>query len=251
MGAADSKLSFKKGVFRLAEEKGIPIDDPYWRQVVPFWELPETAEDVFTLFSPADIRRTRDTSLDNLETLITALTSRLFALRHHSAFPDPEVAPEREALNCVRVLTRLLPYLYETEALETWEDRFFWTPRKRRARSASQTEVIFDESNPDAPGEPLEPAKTESAKPLAEELIDTLLDMLFYAGFTVPITPTTGKTKVTYAIWQSGVGCNTSMAVTRESESNRIEILRLLIAISSRAMAPARSPTSSRTRTKA
>ncbi|KAK6347142.1 hypothetical protein TWF696_007221 [Orbilia brochopaga] len=233
MGAADSKLSFKKGVFRLAEEKGIPIDDPYWRQ---FWELPETAEDVFTLFSPADIRRTRDTCLDNLETLITALTSRLFALRHHPAFPDPEVAPEREALNCVRVLTRLLPYLYETEALETWEDRFFWTARKRRVRSASQTEVIFDESNPDAPGEPLEPAKTEPAKPLAEELIDTLLDMLFYAGFTVPITPTAGKSKVTYAIWQSGVGCNTSMTITRESESNRIEILRLLIAISSRAM---------------
>ncbi|EPS37691.1 hypothetical protein H072_8558 [Dactylellina haptotyla CBS 200.50] len=227
MGAADSKLSFKKGVFRLAEEKAIPVDDPYWRQ---FWELPETAEDVFTLFSPADIRRTRDSSLDNLETLITALTNRLFALRHHPAFPEPEAAPEREALNCVRVLTRLLPYLYENDALESWEDKFFWTSRKRKVK---QPEVIFDEANPDAPPEP---PKVEKIKPLAEELIDTLLDMLFYAGFTVPVTPVTGKTKVTYAIWQSGVGCNTSMAITRESESNRIEILRLLIAITSRAM---------------
>ncbi|KAF3927143.1 hypothetical protein ABW20_dc0100307 [Dactylellina cionopaga] len=227
MGAADSKLSFKKGVFRLAEEKGIPIDDPYWRQ---FWELPETAEDVFTLFSPADIRRTRDNSLDNLETLITALTTKLFALRNHASFPNPETAPEREALNCVRVLTRLMPYLYETEALEAWEEKFFWTARKKKAR---RTEVIFDESNPDAPPEP---AKVETARPLAEELVDTLLDMLFYSGFTVPVTPVTGKTKVTYAIWQSGVGCNTSMAITKESESNRIEILRLLIAISSKAM---------------
>ncbi|KAF3912908.1 hypothetical protein AA313_de0208166 [Arthrobotrys entomopaga] len=227
MGAADSKLSFKKGVFRLAEEKAIPVDDPYWRQ---FWELPETAEDVFTLFSTADIRRTRDSSLDNLETLITALTNRLFALRHHPAFPEPEAAPEREALNCVRVLTRLLPYLYETEALESWEDKFFWTSRKKKVKGP---EVIFDEANPDPTPEP---PKIETIKPLAEELIDTLLDLLFYAGFTVPVTPVTGKTKVTYAIWQSGVGCNTSMAITKESESNRIEILRLLIAITSRAM---------------
>ena len=35
---------------------------------------------------------------------------------------------------------------------------------------------------------------------------------------------------------QSGVGCNTSMASTKETESNRIEILRLLIAITSKAM---------------
>ncbi|EWC43393.1 hypothetical protein DRE_07692 [Drechslerella stenobrocha 248] len=234
MGAADSKLSFKKSVFRLAEEKGIPVDDPYWRQ---FWELPETAEDVFALFSPADIRRTRDTCLDNLETLIAALTSRLFALCRHPAFPDPEAAPEREALNCVRVLTRLLPYLYETDALEAWEERFFWTPRTKPASSDGQNEVIFDESNMDASTQPPEqPVRTESVKPLAEELVDTLLDMLFYAGFTVPVTPVTGKTKVTYAIWQSGVGCNTSMAITKESESNRIEILRLLIAVTSKAM---------------
>ncbi|KAF3935277.1 hypothetical protein ABW19_dt0204722 [Dactylella cylindrospora] len=231
MGAADSKLSFKKGVFRLAEEKGIPIDDPYWRQ---FWELPETAEDVFTLFSPADIRRTRDTSLENLETLITALTNRLFALRQHPAFPDPEVAPEKEVLNCVRVLTRLLPYLYEADALETWEEKFFWTARKRAGRDASDTEVVFDRTDGDMT--PEEPATKEPIKPLAEELIDTLVDMLFFAGFTVPVTPVTGKNKVTYAIWQSGVGCNTSMAITKESESNRIEVLRLLIAISSRAM---------------
>ncbi|KAF3280859.1 hypothetical protein TWF970_002539 [Orbilia oligospora] len=228
MGAADSKLSFKKGVFRLAEEKGIPVDDPYWRQ---FWELPEASEDVFTLFSSADIRRTRDGSLDNLETLITALTSRLFHLRHHPAFPDPDAAPEKEALNCIRVLTRLLPYLYENEALEAWEEKFFWSPRRKKTRRVS--EVIFDESNPNPTPEP---PKVETVKPLAEELIDTLLDMLFFAGFTVPVTPVAGKTKVTYAIWQSGVGCNTSMATTRESESNRIEILRLLISITSKAM---------------
>jgi hypothetical protein len=33
MGASDSKLVFKKGIFRLSEERGIPADDPYWTSV--------------------------------------------------------------------------------------------------------------------------------------------------------------------------------------------------------------------------
>jgi hypothetical protein len=33
MGASDSKLVFKKGIFRLSENKVIPADDPYWASV--------------------------------------------------------------------------------------------------------------------------------------------------------------------------------------------------------------------------
>lgn len=32
MGASDSKLVFKKGIFRLCE-RNIPADDPYWTSV--------------------------------------------------------------------------------------------------------------------------------------------------------------------------------------------------------------------------
>jgi hypothetical protein len=37
MGASDSKLVFKKGIFRLSEEKDIPADDPYWTSVWPVY----------------------------------------------------------------------------------------------------------------------------------------------------------------------------------------------------------------------
>ncbi|KAM3500403.1 hypothetical protein MY10362_006421 [Beauveria mimosiformis] len=184
MGASDSKIVFKRGIFRLSEERNIPADDEYWTS---FWELPESSEDVFSLFSPADIRRSRDQALENIETLILALTSRLFVLRHHPSFPDNELAPEREALNCVRVLTRVLPYLYEKESLHPWEEQFFWGSRKRRTRQgAIANEVLFDESRDDK-GE-TEGNKThfEDAKPLAEELLDTLVDMLFFSEFTIP-----------------------------------------------------------------
>ncbi|KAK5662793.1 hypothetical protein OQA88_6202 [Cercophora sp. LCS_1] len=231
MGASDSKLVFKKGIFRLSEERHIPADDAYWTS---FWELPESSEDIFSLFSPADVRRSRDNALENLETLILAVTSRLFLLRHHPSFPDPELAPERDALNCVRVLTRVLPFLYEKESLQQWEERFFWGQRRRKTRRSSlATEVIFDGGEDGPPRTPVE--EYEDAKPLAEELIDTLIDLLFFSELTVPKQPH-GRPKVTYAIWQSGVGCNASIPTTKEQESNRCEILRLLLTLAGQSM---------------
>ncbi|KAH8888891.1 hypothetical protein GQ53DRAFT_724317 [Thozetella sp. PMI_491] len=232
MGASDSKLVFKKGIFRLSEERHIPADDPYWTS---FWELPESSEDIFSLFAPADIRRTRDNAIENLETLILAVTSRLFILRHHPSFPDPEIAPERDALNCVRVLTRVLPFVYEKDALQAWEENFFWGQRRKRTRtSALATEVLFDEAQEDQTKAQSE-EEFEDAKPLAEELVDTLVDLLFFSDLTVPKQPH-GKPKVSYAIWQSGVGCNATIPTTREHESNRCEILRLLLTLVSQSM---------------
>ncbi|KAK7955052.1 Ubp5-interacting protein [Apiospora saccharicola] len=233
MGASDSKLVFKKGIFRLSEERHIPADDEYWTQ---FWELPESSEDIFSLFAPADIRRTRDNAIENLETLILAVTSRLFILRHHPSFPDNELAPERDALNCIRVLTRILPYIYEVDSLHVWEDQFFWgTRRKRTRRAILQPEVLFDEAQVDEAEAKPQSDEFEEAKPLAEELIDTLIDLLFFSDLTVPKQPH-GKPKVTYAIWQSGVGCNTAVATTKEHENNRSEILRLLLTLAGQSM---------------
>ncbi|KAF1954073.1 hypothetical protein CC80DRAFT_567847 [Byssothecium circinans] len=233
MGQSDSKLSFKQGIFRLSEPKQIPADDSYW---TGFWELPESAEDVFSLFSPSDIRRTRDNNLENLETLILAVTSRVCVLRSHPSFPDAEIAPERDALNCIRVLTRILPFIYEADHLAAWEDKFFWGARRKRSRRGQlmRTEVLFDEADPEQTPTEREP-EFEKAKPLAEEIIDTLIDLLFFSEFTLPKVPA-GKDKVTYAIWQSGVGCNTPIASTKEYENNRTEILRLLLTFASKSM---------------
>ncbi|OJD19226.1 hypothetical protein AJ78_00839 [Emergomyces pasteurianus Ep9510] len=237
MGGSESKLAFKQGIFRLSEETSIAADDAYW---TGFWELPESPDDVFSLFSSADIRRTRDASIANLETLILAVTSRLVVLKNHPSFPDPELAPDRDALNCIRVLTRVLPFIYESENLEAWEERFFWGRRRKKHRHAQiASQVLFDESGLE--DEMRRPNPREhgndfyDAKPLAEELIDTLVDLLFYSGFTIPKIPN-AKGKVSYSIWQSGVGCNTAMGSNKELESNRCEILRLLLTLASQSM---------------
>ncbi|KIV92296.1 hypothetical protein PV10_06748 [Exophiala mesophila] len=233
MGASESKLVFKQGIFRLSEERNIPANDPYW---TGFWELPESVDDVFSLFSPADVRRTRDAAPENLETLILAVTSRLNVLRNHPSFPDPELAPERDALNCIRVLTRLLPFIYEADHLAEWEDKFFWGMRRRKTRRAQVAgEVLFDDTQTQDNDTPVPDDVYEQVKPLAEELIDSLSDLLFFAEFTIPLL-SQAKNKVHYAIWQSGVGCKSSIPTNKEFESNRCEVLRLLLTMTGKAM---------------
>lgn len=136
-------------------------------------------------------------------------------------------------MNCIRILTRVIPFIYEKDELEGWQDNFFWAARQRR-----RTEVLFDETKPQDETALLSPTvggEFEAAPPLMEELIDTLVDLLFYSGFSLPLS-FSSKAKVTFAIWQSGVGCNTPVGTTKEFESNKIETLRLLLAITSKAV---------------
>lgn len=183
------------------------------------------------------MRRARDGSLPNVETLILALTTRLFALRQHRSFPHLEAAPGDQLLNCIRVLTRILPFLYEADQLEAWEDQIFWTKRRRRinARGVGKAEVLFDDTKAEGQLGLEEEESYEDLMPLGEELIDTLIDLLFYAGFTIPPAER-GKGKVTYAIWQKGIGCATPTSSSKEMESNRTEILRLLLTLTSKSL---------------
>lgn len=142
----------------------------------------------------------------------------------------------------------MLPFIYEKEGLEEWETKFFWGSRRKKTRKASitKTEVIFDEAiestdtsqqQPATPTTPAADADYETVRPLMEELIDTLVDMLFFVGFTLPRSyGAKAQTKVPYTIWQSGVGSNTPVPSSKELESNKIETLRLLLSITSKSM---------------
>lgn len=194
---------------------------------------------MFSLFSPVDIRRARDNSLSNVETLLNALISRLVELIRLPAFPDLDLAPSKEALNCIRIITRVLPFLYEADHLDSWEDKFFWQRRKKlqKAGTGGKPEVLFEGSTSDGFEEKEDAAevRVEYLKPLGEELIDTLIDLLFYINFTI-LSTERSKKKVTYAIWHKGVGCNVSMQSSKEMENNRSEVLRLLLTLSSKSL---------------
>ncbi|CEG74440.1 hypothetical protein RMATCC62417_09658 [Rhizopus microsporus] len=122
MGTTDSKLAFRKGVFRLFEERNLPKNmDDYWAL---FWTLPESIDDVYTLISIHDIRRTRDTAIENLETLIDRLLEQM-----NSILNSTNTNQNIQLLNCCRILSRVMPFIFESPEHAEWEDRFFWTPR--------------------------------------------------------------------------------------------------------------------------
>ncbi len=122
-----------------------------------------------------------------------------------------------------------------------WEDKFFWSKTKRRVENGEKdkAEVLFDDARDQVKDEaeptPDEKETFEFVNPLGEDLVDTLIDLLFYAGFTLPSSER-AKGKVTYAIWQKGVGCATPTSSSKEMESNRTEILRLLLTMSSKSL---------------
>ncbi|KAK9367794.1 high-temperature-induced dauer-formation protein-domain-containing protein [Lipomyces kononenkoae] len=243
MGASSSKLSFKQSVFRLFEEQNISPTDPFWAQ---FWELPESADDIFSLVSSSDIRRTRDTALVNLESLLVSSISRLVYLLRHSQIHYAPAAQQtipgsapgsidegqadqalsaaratKETLNCMRIITRIMPFIYEKPELESWQQDLFWGADAAVGGDSTITGATEDDDADD--------------RPLGAALIDTLTDFLFLPGFAIPLSqglPTT----VAYVIWETGIGSTTPIGTTNQFESNKIETLKTILTLVSQAM---------------
>ena len=245
MGASESKLAFKEDIFRLSGEPDIPADSPWW---VRFYQLPESAEDVFALWSPNDLRHltSSDNTTDlrpkkNAETLIYIAIARLEALQTRHVHADPQTPIAPEVLNCVRILTRLLPYIYEADHLAAWETKFFWEPRKATwvwDKKYNRRGPLFDGLNP-SKRLPDGTDNDEIDRPLGERLIDLLINYLFLPNFALPKKLDANGNPdlhVSYSIWQSGIGCKQSQGMTRENERNAMEVLRLLLTLSSRMM---------------
>ncbi|KAJ3161170.1 cell wall biogenesis protein [Geranomyces michiganensis] len=188
----------RKGVARAAGLDIPATNDEFWTS---FYTLPESAEDVFNLFAPKDIRRVRDTASQNLETLFHKILNRLFAFVNVAVPPSKDDI--RDVLNCVRILTRLLPYAFEAED-GALEQKLFWSP-----------------------------AEGEDA--LGLTLVKAVVQLLFYRGFTLPLgtDPLTAH-GVQYIIWQQGVGASASPPTTRSEIVHRTEVLRLLLTLLSR-----------------
>jgi hypothetical protein len=218
-----------------------------------FFELPETAEDVQTLWSPNDLRSlTLNTPADrpplhsqspprkNAETLIYRTVGRLLLLQTRRIYLDPNIPIGPEVLNGVRILTRLLPYIYEADHLTDWEAQFFWTPRKPVAYTDPRTnKTKYYDGLDETKTFPEDQKNANIGPPLGEQLIDILVKYLFMPNFTLP--PKTDAhglpdLKPTYIVWQSGIGANKGVGMTKENERNAMEVLRLLLALSSRTM---------------
>lgn len=93
-------------------------DDAFWDQ---FWaEHSTNVQDVFALVPPNEIRNLRQENPANLATLLYKATERLVRAVDNSCRTQAE---QQIVLNCVRLLQRILPYIFEDSE---WKN-FFWS----------------------------------------------------------------------------------------------------------------------------
>ncbi|KAJ2481247.1 hypothetical protein EV174_003527, partial [Coemansia sp. RSA 2320] len=208
MGGENSKLTFRRCAFRLAEQRSLPDSaEDAWS---PFWLLPEGPHDVFSLVTPTDIRRIRDSAQENFVKLVDKVFDRLLVLKAAKDLTKNQTST-KQLLNCIRILTRLVPFAYEAcPDGSTVEDILLWTPRPRPGSGADYI--------------------------LGKQLVSAVIDLLFTSGFTVPPATVGEDAVVRYAIWENGIGQTSSLGSSKDHVSNRIEVLRLALVLASKTM---------------
>lgn len=264
-------------------DKGTDLDEssPYWDL---FWTLPASVGDITSVFSPATIKYIRDNNVTSFTSLILSVSNRLIYLSKLDRDPLDDF-PTYQLLNCVRLLTLLLPALYEKKTLTHLEEEIFWnrfyhTPiygdiRKAGGKSngrniantGTKNLIDLDDENDSDDGicyanavsanrqnrsdiSTSSPGAQKTAnidggnsavKPIGAELLNTCLDLLFTPDFTIQRRPRSGQPTSNYTTnfnnlaWEPGFEVPGHYKDPKLMfDSNRLEILRLLLALFSR-----------------
>ncbi|XP_072229876.1 protein HID1b [Leuresthes tenuis] len=221
MGNADTKLHFRKAVIQLTT-KTQPVeasDEVFWDQ---FWVDSSIAvQDIFALVPAAEIRAVREESPSNLATLCYKAVERLVQCADSGC---PSEKERQIVVNCTRLLTRILPYIFEDA---DWRG-FFWSTVPGASRAGSADEDV-DETE---------------ARPLAELLLLAIADLLFCPDFTIQSHKKSGSDTAEDMqsidsceyIWEAGVGFAQSPPLNYVHDMNRTELLKLLLTCFSEAM---------------
>lgn len=184
--------------------------------------------------SCCSVRRGLLEAPENIATLIRVVTARLFNLVSDHTFPSPvnasvvayassfirnstgtsERSTTKEVLNCIRVLQRVLPVVFEADGeSSTFELEVLWKIEEVEEVSdeASGSEepqfVIQDEDESDNEGEGAPRPEASSLKKkrklpsLGERLFGCIIDLLFCCGFTLPTKIQVDHYKINYVIW--------------------------------------------------
>lgn len=213
MGNADTKLNFRKAVIQLTT-KTQPIDESdnqFWDQ---FWcDNVLNVQDIFTLIPALEIRTLREEAPANLSTLVTKAIEKIIKAVDNSCRIQQE---QQSVLNCTRLLTRLLPYMFEDAK---WRE-FFWSHTLKKTDDDTSNLL------------------------LAQQLLSALCDLLFCPDFTVATNKKSGPDKAEDLqavdsceyIWEKGVGFSNSQPHYPSHDTARTELLLLLLTCFSETM---------------
>ncbi|KAI9918457.1 hypothetical protein PsorP6_011960 [Peronosclerospora sorghi] len=229
MGNSDSKSKFRESVYKLNNEVISSKNLEFWDKL---WRLPTVAEEIFMLIQPDDVRMLRHQQPANVATMLHQAVSQLVQL-----VETPVPKYYAQALNCVRVLTRLVPCILEDER-DDFVEQLFWTTGHD---AQEQHEPLAQQEEEEAGHN-----DKEQQDPLATQLIHAIMGLLFLPELTVSIhaykgygderrsRATTSDTPTTVVfpslLWHAGVGYpDASVVHSSTYDKHRREILTLLL----------------------
>ncbi|KAF8921510.1 high-temperature-induced dauer-formation protein-domain-containing protein [Mucidula mucida] len=252
------KLAFRSqpsGLIKLATVRNIPETDSYWNQ---YTVLFDSASEVYSLITPHDVRRALLDAPENIATLIRVITARLTNLISDHTFPTPTITAAnaiafmkagngdrnttKEVLNCLRVLQRVLPVVFEVEGESSvfelqvlWRREEVYEPEDLDSRPPQFVIEDEDASDEESAPKPAPKPRPKSTKPaLGEKLFGSIVDLLFCCGFTLPTKIQVDHHKINYIIWEKGVGSTSDPGPNAQYDNNKTEVLRLLLVLLSR-----------------
>jgi|SRR5712671_3554647 len=181
------------------------------------------------------VRRALIEAPENIATLVRVITSRLFNLVSDHTFPSaptkyvPSFASSlinggagernttKEVLNCLRVLQRVFPVIFELDSEPSvFEREVLWKRdvvegQDGREQTEQTPQFVIEDDDEENDGDsgtstagpsPQVPAKQVTTLPsIVERLLSCLVDLLFCCGFTLPAKLQVDHYKINYAIW--------------------------------------------------
>jgi len=159
MGLGSSKQDYQTSLHALVEREISPNDNQFWDA---FWTLPQSVEDIFSNVKPDDVRKLKQKAPRNFALLFHKVVGRMRVVVSRGAKNTP--ADYKAALNCVRLVTRLLPFVEEDQSDDFLEAVFWRGELPLAAPAAVSPEASANEAAPAPLGSDKEGLAADSKK---------------------------------------------------------------------------------------
>ncbi|CAM9779787.1 unnamed protein product, partial [Hapterophycus canaliculatus] len=198
---------------------------------------PSVSQEVFEVISPSAARKLKAERPANVEALLRMAVSHL-----EKVLDDPDPFVLRSAMTAVSVLTRVLPFLLEaytdpeTGEVDPALHRMFWSNKEDVAATASANGAGAGAGKQQPPASP--------GVALGSAMVSVAMRLLFTRQLTVDVYSSCEAVDAAdeenpleihdpRALWSGGldVGRKARIQRSRELETNRIEVMRLLLVL--------------------
>jgi hypothetical protein len=241
MGGASSKVLFERIVKQLTTKDIDPTDHDFWDNL---WKTDISVEEIFELITANDVRKLIIERPNNLRTLFTQAVAQLFQV-----VETPYPVYFDQALNCARILSRILPFMLESDS--EFAKNLCWQKQLvQKDKSAPDSTAGSSSNGPGADGlvpsdglagpgsGKTDASQTQEGEPLAVILINAIFHLLFLPDFTIEDPQKDFSDEDIHTqefknalMWAPGVGSlEKNVVSSTEFDMNRVEILRVMIA---------------------